>query len=56
MRDDIKDLIESRKSWQIHNDPILRDLREARSIALKEKDHSTVAIIDDLIQAQTEKM
>lgn len=53
MREEVKALIESRASWRLHQDPVLRDLREARLIALKQDDQTTVAVLDTMIAEQT---
>jgi hypothetical protein len=52
MRDDVKQLIESRPSWRLANDQTYKDLLEARSIAAKENDHASVQILDHLISEQ----
>jgi len=50
MRDDVKQLIESRPLWRLANDQTYKDLVAAREIAFKEKDWRTVETLDQMIQ------
>jgi predicted metal-dependent hydrolase len=49
MRDDIRAIIENRPSWRLMQDSVYKDLLAAREIAAKEKDHKTVAVLDEMI-------
>lgn len=50
MTPDIIKIIESRHSWKVMNDPVLKDLEQAKEIATKENDQATVATINEMIK------
>ena len=49
MREDVKRLLETRPIWQLLNDPVYKDLTEAREIAKKQNDRQSVETLDQLI-------
>jgi hypothetical protein len=52
MRQDIADLLRNRPSWRLLTDQTYQDLLAARDIAIKEKDHASVEILDKMIAEQ----